>query len=231
MVTIDRWREAQATEPEFFAGMAMGVAESLDVLYHNAAKSRYLSGLLKEIPRVSVEIGPGPWGLGISGFMRDIPIRLCVEPDPRLELDPRAPLRAFITEWRQPVRYIVGTGENIPLADESSDLVICCNVIDHAYRPYKILDEAARILNPGGIFFFDVDTFSVLGLLKWYMWTRHRHKNDLLVTAHTYRMFEPNVVGRLKAAGFTVLHRNGHNLVSLWIGHSRVSTFLLRKQG
>jgi SAM-dependent methyltransferase len=229
MVTIERWREAQATEPGFFAGMALGVTESLDVLYHNAAKARYLSRLLKEIPKVSVEIGPGPWGLGISGFLRDIPVRFCVEPDPRLELDPRAPLGSFITEWRRSVQYIVGTGENVPLVDESSDLVICCNVIDHAYRPDKILGEAARILKPGGMFFFDVDTFSLLGLLKWYMWTRYRHKKDLLVTAHTYRMFEPNVSRRLKAAGFTILHQNEHNLLSLWTGHSRVSTFLLTK--
>jgi len=229
MVTIERWREAQATEPGFFAGMALGVADSLDVLYHNAAKARHLAKLLGEIPGISVEIGPGPWGLGISGFLRDIPVRFCVEPDPRLELDAHAPLGTFITEWRRSVQYIVGTGEHIPLKDESADLVICCNVIDHAYRPDEILGEAARILKPGGVFFFDVHTFSVLGLLKWYLWTKHRHKNDLLVTAHTYRMFEPGVVRRLKAAGFKVLHRNGHNLLSVWIGHFRTSTFLLRK--
>jgi SAM-dependent methyltransferase len=230
MVNIERWREAQATEPGFFAGMALGVTETLDVLYHNAAKARHLLGLLKEMPRISVEIGPGPWGFGISGFLTNIPIRFCVEPDPRLELDARAPFTPFIVEWRRPVQYIVGTGEDIPLANKSSDLVICCNVIDHAYRPDKILSEIARILKPGGLFYFDVDTFSLLGLLKWYTWTKYRHKDELLVTAHTYRMFEPNVLRRLKAAGFTVLHRKGHNLLSLWIGHSRISTFMLCKE-
>ncbi|MGB6430235.1 MAG: class I SAM-dependent methyltransferase [Candidatus Acidiferrales bacterium] len=229
MVTIERWREAQSTEPGFFAGMAIGPTDTLDVLYHNAAKARHLSRLLKETPRVSVEIGPGPWGLGISGFLRDIPIRLCVEPDPRLELDPRAPFTPFINEWRRPVQYVVGIGENIPLADKCSDLVICCNVIDHAFRPDKILGEIARILKPGGLFFFDVDTFSVLGLLKWYTWTKRRRKHDLLVIAHTYRMFEPDVSRRLKAAGFTVLYRRGHNLLSLCVGHFRTSTFFLKK--
>ena len=118
--------------------MALGVTETLDVLYHNAAKARYLLGLLKEMPRISVEIGPGPWGFGINGFLRDIPIRFCAEPDPRLELD----------------------------------------------------------------------TF----------------------TAHTYRMFEPDVLRRLKAAGFSVLHRKGHSLLSLCIGHFRISTLLLCKE-
>lgn len=230
MVTIDRWREAQATEPSFYAGMALGVTESLDILYHNAAKARYLSRLLQQTPQCSVEIGPGPLGLGISGFLREIPFRVCVEPDPRLELDARAALSDFIAEWRRPVNYVVGVGENISLASESADLAICCNVIDHAFRPNQILREVARVLKPGGLFFFDVDTFSILGLLKWHTWTKRRHKDELLVTAHTYRMFEPDVRGRLRAAGFDVLHSSGHSLLSLCAGHFRISTFLLKKR-
>jgi len=231
MVTLERWREAQSTEPSFYAGMSLGVTDSLDVLYHNAVKARYLSGLLREIPQVSVEVGPGPWGLGISGYLREIPVRVCVEPDPRIDLDPTAPFASFITEWRRPVRYVVGVGESIPLASESADLVICCNVVDHARDADKFLSELNRILKPGGLFFFDVDTFSALGLLKWHLWTKHRHQDELLVIAHTYRMFEPDVVRRLKAAGFEITRREGHNLLSLMVGHSRNSRFVLRKRG
>jgi SAM-dependent methyltransferase len=229
MVTLERWREAQATEPDFYAGMALEVDATLDILYHNSLKARDLSGHLKETPRVSVEIGPGPYGVGISGYLTNIPVRICVEPDPRLKMDASAPLGRLIEEWRKAVHYVVGVGESIPVATASADLVICCNVIDHAYDADKFLAEIARILKPGGLFFFDVDTFSLLGLVKWNLWTKHRHKDELLVIAHTYRMFEPDVVRRLKAAGLTVLSKRGHTLLSMCVGHARNAKFLLRK--
>lgn len=229
MVTSERWREAQATEPDFYAGMALKVDGTLDILYHNSLKARELSALLKETPKVSIEIGPGPFGVGISGYLTNIPVRICVEPDPRLAMDTSAPLGRLIEEWRKPVHYVVGVGENIPVASASVDLAICCNVIDHAYDADKILAEIARILKPGGLFFFDVDTFSLLGLVKWNLWTKHRQKNELLVIAHTYRMFEPDVTRRLKAVGLKVISKRGHTLLSTCFGHARNAKFLLRK--
>jgi SAM-dependent methyltransferase len=228
-VTSQRWREAQATEPDFYAGMALEIDATLDILYHNSLKARDLLERMKETPKVSVEIGPGPFGVGISGYLTKIPVRICVEPDPRLKMDSSAPLGRLIEQWREPVQYVVGVGENIPVASASADLVICCNVIDHAYDADKFLAEIARILKPGGLFFFDVDTFSLLGLVKWHLWTKYRHKTELLVIAHTYRMFEPDVTRRLKAAGFKVISKRGHTLLSTVIGHARNAKYLLRK--
>ncbi len=230
MVTSERWRQAQATEPDFYAGMALEIDGTLDILYHNSLKARDLSGSLKETPRVSVEIGPGPFGVGISGYLTKIPVRICVEPDPPLKMDRSAPLGRLIEEWRKPVHYIVGVGENIPVASASADLVICCNVIDHAYDANRFLAEIARILKPDGLFFFDVDTFSLLGLVKWHLWTKHRQKDEILVISHTYRMFEPDVARRLKAAGFEIISKRGHTLVSMCMGHARNARFLLRKR-
>jgi SAM-dependent methyltransferase len=57
----------------------------------------------------------------------------------------------------------------------SIDSVICCNSIDHAFAPETTLREIHRVLKPGAVFFFDVHTFSVFGLVGWDLWTRHLH--------------------------------------------------------
>ena len=108
----------------------------------------------------------------------------------------------------------------------SVDFVICCNVIDHASDPAAILREIHRVLKPEGLFFFDVDTFSVLGLMKWHSWTKWIYKDLIMVQAHPHRMSEANVVRKLKSAGFQLRRLYGHTLRSNLVGHARNSTFL-----
>jgi ubiquinone/menaquinone biosynthesis C-methylase UbiE len=228
-VTSARWQRAQATEPPFWAGMVIWLPGLLRVLADNAAKAHYLSSLLKDWPRTCLEVGIGPFGIGVIGFLPQVERRFAVDPAEPTPLSPGMELHDYVAKWRDPVQYIVGCGESIPLRNESMEMVICCNVLDHALAPEKILSEIHRVLRPGGLLFFDVDTFSVLGLLKWYSWTRPRRHEDILVRAHTYRMFEPFVRRRLRKSGFAEIRRKGHSWASLCFGHSRVSTFLLQK--
>ncbi|MBI5038396.1 MAG: class I SAM-dependent methyltransferase [Nitrospirae bacterium] len=47
---------------------------------------------------------------------------------------------------------ICSTAENIPKQDESFDVVICVNALDHMINPDKALSEIRRILKKDGIF-------------------------------------------------------------------------------
>lgn len=47
---------------------------------------------------------------------------------------------------------ICSTAENIPKPDESFDVVLCVNALDHMFDPEKALDEIHRVLKRGGIF-------------------------------------------------------------------------------
>lgn len=168
MEKIATWKEAQKVESEFWDGMIMWDQTILRVLADNAEKAAELSGLLPPKVDSSLEVGIGPFGLGISGFLRQIVHKHAIDPLPPVDIDrpddPHPGLTAFLRERREEIRYVVACGEEIPFSNESMDLVICCNVIDHASDPRAILSEIRRILKPGGIFFSTYILSRSLGL-------------------------------------------------------------------
>ncbi len=54
-----------------------------------------------------------------------------------------------------PIRYLDGCGENLPFDDASFDIAVCCDVLEHVDDVSKVVGEIARVLRPGGLFFFD----------------------------------------------------------------------------
>lgn len=53
------------------------------------------------------------------------------------------------------IGYAVATGERLPLADESADVVYCCDVLEHVSDLDRVVAEAARVLKPRGLYLFD----------------------------------------------------------------------------
>ena len=49
-------------------------------------------------------------------------------------------------------RYLQAEGERLPFARASFDAVVCCLVIEHAREADALLEEVARVLEPGGRF-------------------------------------------------------------------------------
>ena len=234
MKKIPSWVAAQEVERDFWDGMIRDDQSILRVLADNAAKAPQVRSCFAGTPQACLEVGVGPIGLGISGFLPEIPRRFALDPLPPVPLEPRADaptrssedLRMYIRHQRAQLHYLVGCGEEIPVRSESMDLVICCNAIDHASDPRAILGEVHRVLKPNGAFFFDVDTFSLLGMVKWHAWTSYAHKDEILVKAHPYRMYEPDLVRMLQSCRFKLQKLGGHTLTSNWIGHARNSTFV-----
>jgi 2-polyprenyl-6-hydroxyphenyl methylase/3-demethylubiquinone-9 3-methyltransferase len=54
-----------------------------------------------------------------------------------------------------PIRYLVASGEDLPLPDASVDCVVCVDVLEHVRSLDRVLDEVRRVLQPGGVFLFD----------------------------------------------------------------------------
>lgn len=51
--------------------------------------------------------------------------------------------------------YLVGVGEALPFPDGAFDYVVCVDVLEHVDSLDQTISEIARVLRPGGTFFFD----------------------------------------------------------------------------
>ena len=65
--------------------------------------------------------------------------------------------RNLFPRWQSCAQTIAAVGESLPFGDQSFDVAICDNVVDHAESPAKIVRELARILVPGGLLYFTVN--------------------------------------------------------------------------
>ncbi|GGB13127.1 bifunctional 2-polyprenyl-6-hydroxyphenol methylase/3-demethylubiquinol 3-O-methyltransferase UbiG [Allosediminivita pacifica] len=63
------------------------------------------------------------------------------------------------------ISYDRGSGENLPYDDGTYDAVVCVDVLEHVDDPLRVLAEAARVLRPGGRFFYDTINRNVVARL------------------------------------------------------------------
>lgn len=52
------------------------------------------------------------------------------------------------------INHIVGTGENLGFKDNTIDIIICFNVLDHSKIPQNVLKEMARVIKKEGNIIF-----------------------------------------------------------------------------
>ena len=94
-----------------------------------------------------IEVGSGAHGLI---FYFGTETRVGVDP---LAVD----YGRLFPRWQRSARTIAACGESLPFADQSFDVVLCDNVVDHAESPQRIVRELARVLVRGGLLYFTVN--------------------------------------------------------------------------
>jgi SAM-dependent methyltransferase len=94
-----------------------------------------------------IEVGSGAHGL-IFFFGTDRAVGV----------DPLAvQYRSLFPQWQARAKTVAAFGERLPFANQTFDIVLCDNVIDHAEDPERIVTELVRVLRIGGLLYFTVN--------------------------------------------------------------------------
>jgi len=115
------------------------------------------------------------------------------------------------------IRYQMASGELLPYANASYDVVFCCDVLEHVRDLPRVVAEVSRVLKPNGVFLYDTfhrNWASKLVAIKiaqewprwaflpprlhvWRMFIRPREMKSLLRSHHLawkeHRGLRPNV--------------------------------------
>jgi 2-polyprenyl-6-hydroxyphenyl methylase/3-demethylubiquinone-9 3-methyltransferase len=84
------------------------------------------------------------------------------------------------------IEYIIGSGEALPYPDNSTDVVFCCDVLEHVQNLPKVISEISRVLKPEGVFLYDTINRTFLSKLvtikilqewkRWAIMPSHLHE-------------------------------------------------------
>jgi ubiquinone/menaquinone biosynthesis C-methylase UbiE len=68
-------------------------------------------------------------------------------------------LKVFSANGLDPDRIVDARGESLPFPDECFDIVYSANVLEHTENPELVLEEAVRVLKPGGTLHMEMPNF------------------------------------------------------------------------
>jgi SAM-dependent methyltransferase len=108
------------------------------------------------------------------------------------------------------VKFVQGDAQYLDLSDDSFDLVVSFETIEHTVNPKQFLSEVKRVLKPGGILIISTPNrhhFSP------FYWVNRRPRNK-------YHLFEVNSTEFLELlSGFFVVDKvYGQHLLPTWVG-------------
>jgi len=106
---------------------------------------------------IMLDVGCGE-GRHIFGIMQQNPLMQCIG----LDMDKKSLKKAeegyayFKTLSQAGADFLIGSAYSIPLPNNSVDIVICSEVLEHLYEYNDAINEIHRVLKPGGKFYASV---------------------------------------------------------------------------
>ncbi|MFX1486631.1 MAG: methyltransferase domain-containing protein [Promethearchaeota archaeon] len=140
MSNIEKWKIAAEAEKEFWFQEDVKAIKT-GIHWRKFLKDNFQIDFGFFGGKSVMEVGCGPYG--IIHFIDPIrpPLKIGIDP-----LD-------FCKIWERfkiKTPHIMAAGEKLPFRDQSIDIVICFNVLDHVIFPKKVVAEISRVLKKNG---------------------------------------------------------------------------------
>jgi len=130
------------------------------------------------------------------------------------------------------IDYKVGSGTNLPFADASFEAVSCCDVLEHIQDWKQVIAEAARVLVPDGLFFFDTINRTLKSRVTFIYGLQESPLTRLMpANTHIWEMFitPAEITATLRAHGMAVQDLQGGKIAKNPLG--TLVDVLKQKQG
>lgn len=105
-------------------------------------------------------------------------------------------------------RLVQGDAQNLAFADDSFDVVVSCETIEHVPDPWAALREMYRVTRPGGKLFLTTPNYlNFMGLYEIYARFRHPERED--DQPYDRRQWFPQIRQYVRRSGWSIVHSDG----------------------
>jgi ubiquinone/menaquinone biosynthesis C-methylase UbiE len=199
---------ADPSDNPFAVGLLDRVADG----WFNHEDSEICPGVKIHSHHTVADIGCGDGGIANFCAQRDAHIMFMdIDADKVNKLEKR-----LIAKEKNKFDALIGDCTNIPIDDDSCDIVICTEVLEHVDDPIKVIQELARIGKPGSYFVLTVPDPAGESLMKATAPAAYFEKPNHI------RIFEREEFEKLaESAGLKVVKRSFHGSFGsmLWMMH------------
>ncbi len=155
---------AEESIGEFFESISNTPSKTAVGDHLNVEKSRKRAQLLERFEPLRnkklLEIGSG-FGINLATWIKSYQVDgFGAEPDGvGFGTSFSSSRELFVANGIDPERILPAKGEKLPFEDASFEIVYSANVLEHTENPLKVLEEAVRVLRPGGILHFEMPNY------------------------------------------------------------------------
>src|SRR3989344_5375909 len=100
------------------------------------------------------------------------------------------------------IKLLVADVHNLPFENQTFDLVICTETLEHVIDPKRALLEIKRVLAKNGKAIISMDSGSLLFRIVWYFWTKT--KGRVWQNAHLHQFNAKLLEALIRKAGFKI---------------------------
>lgn len=224
------WTSAQEAERIYWTkrcsdpiGIMYEIGEHLDLAWR-------LKATCLGTPGIVLDVGVGPMGTGLLWLFPEARVKIGLDSLRRMPVATGNPYAdELVRTIRADSHYFIGSAERLPFGNQTFDVVVCNNVLDHVAQPVHVLSEVCRVVRPEGYLALGLDTNSYLGYLL------RKIDRFLRPSLNTYRLHPTDfVIGfierYLSERGFSILSSNEASWLGQLVGRRRMQCWIAMKR-